>query len=202
MIAHVHTQVAIKDFLSYSPSGSTVGEREMASSSDLIVPMFGPMAIWICISAVFGPFQVWMGASKCRRRQSPPPPWSDCVMTSLADGNLFIFAIGTAGGVLAVALMEFYHGHGELYRFRGVGIVLIIASLLIIVLAAHAWTDAKSAHSAQGGHRGSQQALLVHAIHGTIDPRDVHGSIRYGFMAFTCALMTEGLRLVEALNLI
>src|SRR5947208_2226088 len=105
----------------------------MANQTDLFAPMFGPMAIWLCISAIFGPFQVWMGASKCRRRQTPPLSWSDCVMTSLADGNLFIFAIGTAGGVLAVALMEFYRAEGELFRFRGVGIVLMLISLGIIV---------------------------------------------------------------------
>jgi hypothetical protein len=168
----------------------------MTNSSDL----FGPMAIWICISAVFGPFQVWMGASKCRRRQNPPPDWSDCAMASLADGNLFIFAIGTAGGVLAVALMEFYRGHGELFEHRGIGMVLIIASLVIIVLSAHAWTDAKAAQPPPTGHRGAQQNSLTHAIHGIINPRDVHGSIYYGGAAFTCALTTEGLRLFEALT--
>ena len=177
--------------------------KAMAGSSELIAPMFGPMAIWILISAVFGPFQVWMGASKFRRRQSPTPPWSSCVMASLADGNLFIFAIGTAGGVLAVTLMEFFNGHGELFHFRSVGISLIIASLFIIALAAHAWTDAKAAANPIPRTRhGASDAHLLHALHAPIALRDVKGSIRYGFMAFTCALVTEGLRLIEALGLL
>jgi len=173
----------------------------MTNASDLIIPMFGPMAIWILVSIVFGPFQVWMGTSKLRRRRKPPLAWSECVLISLADGNLFIFAIGTAGGVLAVALMEFTRGNGELFNFRIVGIFLMLISLFIIVWAAHAWTDAKAAHSAKENNRGPHHARLIHTVHGLIDRRDVVGSIWYASFAFICALVTEGLRLVATINL-
>ena len=76
-----------------------------------------------------------MGALKCRRRAITPPSWWECILVSLGDGNLFIFAIGTAGGVLAVGLMEFYRGAGELHHYRGMGVFLILASFLIIFFA-------------------------------------------------------------------
>jgi len=168
----------------------------MANTADLV----GPMAIWIGISLVFGPFQVWMGASKCRRRENPPRPWSECVTISLADGNLFIFAIGTAGSVMAVALMELYRDHGVLHQFKPLGFLLLIVSLLTIVIASVAWTDAKAAQSTSGPAGGKRKPNLAHDLHGLIGERDVRGSVYFASIAFVCALVIEGLRLVEALG--
>jgi hypothetical protein len=170
--------------------------------SDLLLPMFGPMAIWLCISVVFGPFQVWMGVLKIRRRNVPAPTVRECVAKSLGDGNLFIFSIGTAGSVLAVALMEFYRGAGGLFEYRGIATLLIIISLFVIVFAAHEWTDAKSAAH---DHTAPPSPSTQHAATGPTDAdeiarRDIEWSMRFATLAFICALLTEGLRLIEALH--
>lgn len=174
----------------------------MSNTADFLASMFGPMAIWIGISLVFGPFQVWMGASKYRRRKTGPPPWSECVTISLADGNLFIFSIGTAGSVMAIGLMELYRDHGALHHFKVVGFVLLIIAIIVIVAAAVIWTDAKAAQPeprAAKGKRGKPDP--VHDVHGLISARDVRGSVYFASIAFICALVLEGLRLVEALNI-
>ena len=174
----------------------------MPSTADFIAPMFGPMAIWLGISLVFGPFQVWISASKCRRRKTPPPPWSECVTLSLADGNLFIFSIGTAGSVMAIGLMELSRDHGALHHFKVVGFSLLFISIVITVAAAVIWTDAKAAQSASSPVKGKRSKPdLAQELDGRINARDVRGSVYFASIAFICALVIEGLRLIEALNL-
>ncbi len=149
----------------------------------------GVLLIWVSVSLTFSLLQVWMGTMKWRRRANPPPTWPECVLVSLADGNLFIFSISTAGSVLAVVLIDFFLHEGIVTKFSLLGIGLILCSFIIIVLSAIEWTDAKSAHVRRGGHSNSMAS-----VHGLLKPRDIVGSVRFASFAFICALITEALK--------
>src|SRR5579862_1388731 len=162
-----------------------------------ILPMLWPMIIWVIVASVFGLFQVWWGASKYRHRKLPVPSWIECIRTSIADGNLFIFSIATAGGVFAVTLMEISSSRGQLFQFIQVGALLILASVFVIFFSAHFWAEAKSGTSHQSAKGRPRSAPTRYDLHGLIDDTYIPISIRLASASFICALITEGLRLAE-----
>jgi hypothetical protein len=152
---------------------------------------FEPMLLWTSVSAVFGLFQIWTGTLKCRHR-APDIGWDQCVKASMADGNLLIFAIGTAGGVLAVTLSELFRRSGGLYEHYQASILMIPVAFIIIVFAANAWTEGKVANGSKP--KGSGSWSETSGLSAELDDRSITESIYAGSCALIFAIITEALR--------